>query len=196
MTKTRFLIAGLLAGAAAMAATAAAASPITITETVVASGSLDGDAFTDALVTFVGTGDTSNVVGQFQISNLPLNVSVAGGGSDNFVDSIAVVANSGSMDIGLGDFTTGLALLFVGDFPGGYNLKSNYSLTGNTIVNNGASYNTSGGTFSFSSTAETATFNAQVSGGVPEPATWALMIMGFGLTGAALRGRYRKAQAA
>jgi hypothetical protein len=33
------------------------------------------------------------------------------------------------------------------------------------------------------------------SGAIPEPATWALMIAGFGLAGAALRRRYRRADA-
>jgi hypothetical protein len=33
------------------------------------------------------------------------------------------------------------------------------------------------------------TFQASGGGGVPEPATWALMIMGFGAVGASLRGR-------
>ncbi len=34
-----------------------------------------------------------------------------------------------------------------------------------------------------------ATFNGAVQGAVPEPATWAMMIMGFGLVGATMRRR-------
>jgi hypothetical protein len=78
--------------------------------------------------------------------------------------------------------------LFVGGFPGGYDLKSDYSLTGRAIVDAGDTYNTAAGTFSFRGVAETATFQAEL-GGVPEPATWALMIAGYGLAGAALRRR-------
>jgi hypothetical protein len=37
--------------------------------------------------------------------------------------------------------------------------------------------------------ASNGTFSAAVSGAVPEPATWAMMIAGFGMTGAALRRR-------
>ena len=36
----------------------------------------------------------------------------------------------------------------------------------------------------------------RVGPGVPEPAAWALMLLGFGLSGAALRGRVRRAHAA
>jgi hypothetical protein len=35
------------------------------------------------------------------------------------------------------------------------------------------------------------TFDIVVSGAVPEPATWAMMILGFGMAGASLRGRRR-----
>jgi hypothetical protein len=37
--------------------------------------------------------------------------------------------------------------------------------------------------------------NIQVLQGVPEPATWAMMIVGFGMTGAALRGSVRNRRA-
>lgn len=55
------------------------------------------------------------------------------------------------------------------DAPGGYSLYEYSSVTGN--------YSSVNGDFAIS----------EVGGGVPEPATWALMLAGFGLSGAALR---------
>jgi hypothetical protein len=176
------------AGALALSAQAAQATPITFTETVTASGALGADSFSDALVTFTGTADTGDVVGAYQISHLPISVDVAGLGSADFTDDFLLYANNASPNIGMGDITTGFALLYVGGPLGGYDLQSNFTLTGFSQRNLGASYNTTVGAFSFRSTAETATFQAQL-GAVPEPAAWALMIGGFGLTGAILRRR-------
>jgi PEP-CTERM motif len=187
MSRIAWRIAGL-ATAALLAASAAQATPITFTETVTGSGLLGGDSFTNAVVTFTGTADTGDVVGAYQISHLPLSVDVADLGSADFTDDILLFANSVSSDIGFGDTTTGFALLFVGGFPGGYNLQSDFSLTGPAIVNPGQSSGTTAGAFLFSSTAETAVFDAKLSP-TPEPAAWALMIAGFGLTGVALRRR-------
>lgn len=189
MRKT-FLLLAAGAGALSLAAGAANATPITVTGSVIGTGSLGGDVFTDALVTFKALTDTDDVIGAFQINNIPLDVTVAGLGSAAFTDSMAVVANPNPLaqDIGFGDFSNGFALLFVGGFPGGYDLKSNYTLTGNSIFNVGKTYGTTGGDFSFRSTAETATFTATL-GAVPEPAAWALMLAGFAGVGVALRRR-------
>ena len=54
----------------------------------------------------------------------------------------------------------------------------------------GADYNYDDESFVFTNTA------TAVNGAVPEPATWALMISGFGLAGAALRRRQRPAASA
>ncbi|HLZ75156.1 MAG TPA: PEPxxWA-CTERM sorting domain-containing protein [Phenylobacterium sp.] len=177
-----------IAGALGLTAQSAQATPITFIETVNASGMLGADVFSDALVTFTGTADTTDVVGAYQISHLPISVDVAGLGSAAFTDDFLLYANNNGPNIGMGDITTGLALLYVGGPLGGYDLQSNFSLTGISQKNLGASYNTTAGAFSFRTTAETATFQAQL-GAVPEPAAWALMISGFGLAGAALRRR-------
>jgi len=182
------IAAAALVGVVALTAQAALATPITVSASVIGSGILGGDVFTDALVTFSAVTDTDDVIGHYQINNIPLDVTVAGLGEAAFTDDMGVVANSLANDIGFGDFTGGLALLFVGDFPGGYDLKSSFTLTGPSMVNPGASYNTDAGTFSFRSTGEAATFTAKLSA-APEPGAWALMIAGFGLTGAALRRR-------
>jgi hypothetical protein len=56
-------------------------------------------------------------------------------------------------------------------------------MTGNTIFVRG----TSGADSSFSGTITLA--NTGTGGAIPEPATWAMMLMGFGAAGAAVRGR-------
>jgi hypothetical protein len=176
------------AGALALTAQGAQATPITFTETIIASGALGADSFSDALVTFTGTADTGDVVGAYQISDLPLTVDVAGLGSATFTDDFLLYANNAGNFIGIGETAIPLALLYVEGALGGYDLQSDFLLNGLASRNLGSSYNTTAGTFSFSSTAETATFEAKL-GAVPEPAAWALMIAGFGLTGAMLRRR-------
>lgn len=184
------LLATALASAALMSAQRAQATPITFTETVIGSGTLDGEVFSDALVTFTGAADTTQVIGHSQISHLPIEVDVAGVGSDTFTDDFLVFANDvANTNIGFGDVTNNLALMYVAGPVNGYDLKSDFSLTGGVIKNLNADYATTGGDFSFSGTAEVATFRAELGSATPEPAAWALMITGFGLTGAMLRRR-------
>jgi len=189
MSRLAILVAGVAAGTV-LCAQAAQATPITFIETVIGSGVLDGDVFSNALVTFTGTGDTTQVIGHSQISHLPINVDVAGVGSDVFTDDFLVFANDiANTNIGFGDITNGLALLYVNGAINGYDLKGDFLLTGGVARNLNADYATGGGVFSFRSTGEVATFRAELGSATPEPATWALMIAGFGLAGAALRRR-------
>ena len=181
-----------VAGAVGLSATAAQATPITVLGSVVGTGELGGNDFTNALVIFSAVTDTDDVIGSYQINNIPLDVTVTGLGSASFTDSMSVVANANplALDIGFGDFTNGEGLLFIKGFLGGFALDSNYVHHGAPAIDPGISYNTNVGTFSFRSVGESGTFAAKL-GGVPEPASWALMIAGFGLAGAALRRQRR-----
>jgi hypothetical protein len=66
------------------------ADGIVITETTIASGSLDGTAFSDALVTLTVMGSPTNMTGGAPIFKLPgtATVSVAGNGTDTFTAKV------------------------------------------------------------------------------------------------------------
>src|SRR5689334_10055883 len=70
------------------------ARPITYTEEAIASGTLDGQPFTDADVMLSASGDTSNIThpGAILIRNAPVagTVTVAGIGTDKFTIPVEV----------------------------------------------------------------------------------------------------------
>jgi hypothetical protein len=101
----------------------------------------------------------------------------------------------------LGGGNQTIQLLAMGDYAGGMF---------NSLVNNNLDFTFTHHSLSFvaNSTSTALTFlvntpgpdnvdtildNVSVSGAVPEPATWAMMLMGFGLIGATLRGSRRAA---
>ncbi|MBU1374440.1 MAG: PEPxxWA-CTERM sorting domain-containing protein [Alphaproteobacteria bacterium] len=93
---------------------------------------------------------------------------------------------------GLEVLSTGLLPYAPGMVPSAQGVWAGFS----TVINSGASTSL---VLSFVDTANTHEYNdfafddvslvAQEQNGVPEPGTWALMLAGFGLTGAALRRR-------
>ena len=93
MKQTTLILAGF---SLLLAARHGQAAPITYTEQALASGTLGARVFTNALVTIVFTGDTTNVTGGagFFTNNLgTATISVAGIGTGTFTSSLFVFDN-------------------------------------------------------------------------------------------------------
>ena len=165
----------------------AEAGPITYTETVTGSGSLGGTAFQDALITIVGTADTSNVTmprsGLFTVLTAT-TVTVATVGSATFTDIIQAVDNQGNILAGFGDDTNNLFV--AGNHNSAfatYDLKSPIAPTSGTAdINPGETFATSVGTLEIDSTSSDGTFSASTTQAVPEPTSMVMLGIGaFGL---------------
>jgi hypothetical protein len=190
--------------------------PITYTEQLEASGSLDGSAFTDAAVTLTMHNDTNNVVVSGYAAELgTATVSVAGLGADTFKDQISVVDvfHGTPPYVGFEDLTIGQIIVVqcgdntcaLGDttFGGGYLLATaigpitgEVGSPGGGLAGGGNPIPTIGGDLILSSTTTgLGTFTA-TAGVIPEPATWVTMLMGFAGLGAAMRSRRKSAPAA
>jgi hypothetical protein len=187
MTRSRLQ---LLMSSAVIALTLASyetaeASPITYTASVVASGSLGGSTFTNALVTVALTGDTTTVFGGPPIwfNNGTGTVTIAGLGTATFTGEIRAVANNTLSRAGIGDFTASLGILFV-DNPAfaTYDLSTAIGpLSGSPAFNTSQQFATTSGSFILSSVGTApASFSASsATAAVPEPG--ALLLMGTGL---------------
>jgi hypothetical protein len=190
---TALVAVGMLAAGSASAAT------LSFIESTTASGSLSGASFSNALVTFSGTGDTNDITvlspGIYGIVGVPVSVTIAGLGSANFTDMIQLVSNTPNNDIGIGDTDLNQGILFTGVTNSGYDLSTSYGpVSGTAILNPGQAYATSAGSFVLN-TAGATTYQATVGAvsAAPEPVSWALMLLGFSAVGSTLRGRRTKA---
>jgi hypothetical protein len=179
---------------------AAAATPMTYDFSGIATGTLADNAF-DTTFDVLVTGDTSGVellspgtyangtVGFGNPSAGPVTFSITLTGLGVFsVTDPGYIFNLAQN--GLGGFGSSTD----GDFaymsaPGltGYELTTSLgpiAVTGTAIQH----VETSGGDLAFSTFSDT-TFVANAGGGVPEPAAWAMMLVGFGGLGAVMRRR-------
>jgi hypothetical protein len=180
--------------ALAIAAPASAAQ-ITYTFTGAFDGTLNGNTFTGSIATFTGVGDTTTVSTN-GFSNLVAlsSLSAFSGGTTYNVSTPATfyVNGNGYAGIAFGDlngddnYFSGINVALLG-----YDGISNFGpvaidYTDNVIAN----FSTDNGAVTLNN-ATNGTFSAVVdaSAAVPEPATWGMMILGFGLVGAGMRRR-------
>ena len=183
----------LSAGAAAIAFTASAnAATITYTFGGNFGGTINGDAFASA-GTFTATGDTDDAFAVGSGMRVPLSAvsAVLDGTTYNFTTQTQFFLNAADY-VGLfpGCCGTGGGS-FSGTGPGldSYDGVSNFATTALTDTFVGpVTIFSDGGTITLSSWTD-GTFGAVVAGPVPEPATWALLILGFGVVGGAMRRR-------
>lgn len=194
------VVAALMVGGAG----AAQATPVTYDFNGFATGTLAGSAFATNFDIFV-TGDTSGVE---QLPVPPYSPGTYVNGDVGFGNpTLGPITFSITLD-GLGVFTLSnpgyifnVAPSGIGGFGsstgGDFAYMSNPGLTGYqltgafgplAVTGSGTqSVDTSGGNLAFNAFRDT-TFTAN-GGAVPEPATWAMMLLGFGGLGAALRHR-------
>ena len=188
-----------LAFAAALAAAMfglgqAQAAELFFTETTTASGSLNGVAFTNKLITFSGAADTSNI---FSLApgasdlDVPLSVTVQGLGTAHFTDEMIVFGTPIGVvhSVGFTDRTLKQGLLNIVLPSTSYDLSTPFGpVTGTTGIPKPLTFATDDGAFVISGTPLSVTFQA-VLAPVPEPSTWLMMIGGLGMLGATLRRR-------
>ncbi len=185
----------LAAGVAALSlGSAANAATITYTFNGTFTGTLNGQAFSTG-ATFTGIGDTDTLYtqGLTRYVNLDTVFAVAGGTTYNLQTTTQFYLNGGNY-AGLffgccGNGGGG----FSGTGPGlvGYDAVSSLANTPLTLTFAGpVTFNTDQGVVQISGF-ENGSFGASVAGVVPEPGTWALLILGFGAVGGAMRRRPR-----
>jgi PEP-CTERM motif len=184
------IIAIVLLGTLLWTSSPALADGVTYTETDVASGSLGGASFSDALVTITLLGDTSTlttgIFGALEVFG-PATVTVDGIGTASFTDSLAafdspIFGSAGILDSSLGPFGSDVLDTMDPTF-GTYDLTTNIgSITDSSLFNpdDGSCYAcfaTTDGSFVLTSESGASTFSATTA--VPEPSS--LFLLGAGL---------------
>jgi PEP-CTERM motif len=187
------IIALVLLGTLLWTSSPALADGATYTETDVASGSLGGASFSDALVTITLLGDpstaTTGIFGALEVFG-PATVTVEGIGTASFTDSLAAFDNPtgfGVGDAGILDSSVGGIGLDVLDTIdpafGTYDLTTNIGpITDSSAFNPddgscAACFATTDGSFVLTSESGASTFSATTA--VPEPSS--LFLLGAGL---------------
>ena len=170
------VLAAFLLLATGAVSTPASAILITYTQTAVVSGSLNGTAFTDNVLTLTMTGDTSNIIPEFQLY-APLAFTLSGGGSGVFTGETSINLQQVGQ-AGLVVFLVATDFTFI-DAPefATYDLSTAFGpVTSEDAFVYGVPLPTSAGDLILDPfTIGTATFTATI----PEPSTWAMMLLGF-----------------
>jgi hypothetical protein len=180
MYMKRFYLAAALAASALTATSASAATPLTVTYTGTVQGSSNGgndNLGGNVVFTGVTTQEDAND-GVFSYSNF---TALYAGTTYTFANVSAAFSAANVLDV----------------FTGGTKVTS-FNFAPGTMFAVGQTYATtlgSGGTF----TVDPSVGNVNFTGGtgfvtssiaaVPEPATWAMMLVGFGMMGASMRYR-------
>ena len=195
MLKRASLFAGVVTASALWACPAYAASEIyTITGT--GSGSLNGTAFSNAAFTFTLTGDptTLQTLGLITVIDPLTTATVTIGGLGPVTFGLDTRLGQNNVEVFFSRASGGNDLF---DFmlSSGVNLASNFGpVTGTnvTALNQFINVATSGGNLTFTQSSSVQFSGTLSNTSLPEPATWATMMLGFAGIGFAAR-RNRKA---
>lgn len=188
----KIILASLAFSASVLAPAAANAAEIIYTFTGDFAGTLNGDPFaTSAIFTGLGDTDTLSTVGLTSYVNLSSLSAFAGGVTYNISTTTQFYLNGGNYaGLFFGSAGNGGGA-FSGTGPGlaGYDATSSLATTPLTAYFTGpVSFQTDKGAVQLSSFSN-GTFGSTVSAAVPEPATWAMMLLGFAAVGFAMRRR-------
>ncbi len=180
---TRNLTAAAAATIAMTIATSAGAEKVAYTVTGSFGGSVDGTTFAGQRLTFRGVGDTGDAQDIFDEIHQPLNsLSIVGlGARYDVTEATTFFLSPGASFAGIvdGDGATGL-LRFAYD-PANPMTAAPVTFFTDALTRGFA---TSGGAFLIATGSD---MSFSVGGAVPEPATWAAMVIGFAVAGSALR---------
>jgi len=194
----KLIVAALLAAASVSAP--ASAAVITYSFTGTFSGSASGVGYSGQRVTFTGIGDTASArtVSDLTLVNLSSLTATDATGATVFslTEAVSFVARPFNGAIGFVSPTVDrvyFAMTTAG--TGGYNgLSATGPFTGNAYEGTtaGATFASNFGPSRIDGLTDVS-FRATTAGAaVPEPATWGLMLAGFGLAGGAMRVRRRR----
>ncbi|WP_156255790.1 PEPxxWA-CTERM sorting domain-containing protein [Sandarakinorhabdus oryzae] len=165
----RFKKLALMAAVTALALPSMAAA---VTYTYVGSWRVDGTPYTGVNPAFTGQAAAAFIFG---------------GSASNYAIS-TVDANPANID-----FQSWVSVWFAGSFPDCPGFPCGRKVAQDFAVSTGGFYQSPGDTSAFVSDwaqgEQFTNYAFTVEGGVPEPASWMMLITGFGLTGAALRRR-------
>jgi hypothetical protein len=156
---------------------------ITYTETVIASGSLNGTAFTNASLTISATANTTQIIsgggGFFSVIPTSNSFTITGVGSGSFTSSIFDVFvnqtfSSPSAAAGFGgDGGASILDTFNSAFSTYALATAIGPISGSSFINSGSSFATTAGGFVLTSTTGNVSFTATPAG-VPEPSSLAM----------------------
>ena len=204
MHETNRIVPAVVLGIASIfiAASPSFGASITYTEQATASGSLNGIPFTDETVVLSMNNSTTNVTtggpGLFFNAGT-VTLSIGGGPAVTFTDPTHVFSDQGPPGAGFEDVSSSEDILdTVSASFATYDLTTSIGpIVGSSVINDGISFPTSGGDFVLTSAGD-ATFTSVASetNAIPEPSTWAMMLIGFAGLGYAGYRRARAAQAA
>jgi hypothetical protein len=170
------------------AAIGARANAITIVEQATGNGSLDGQAFSAALITLTFTGDTNNifVLGESILLNGTATVSVAGQGSDTFTDTMEEYVVDSFGDAGIADKSVSSFIVILesdSSLFNTYGLNTSIGPVDATPSLSGQTFPTVSGQFRITSLTTiddtTSVFYTATVGGVPEPGSFLLLAAGI-----------------
>ena len=185
-TMTKLMLAATVAISGISAATTANAALVTYTFSGVFDGTINGQGFSNSQATFTGIGDTDNAFFQQDANFVPLSsfTAVSGGTTYDFGAGFNFWS---SQSFGTSGFKTGDDFIaFTG--LGNYANPSNLAPTPVSVYFYATQpFASSQGAVVITNATQTS-FSASVAA-VPETATWGMMILGFGMIGAASRSR-------
>lgn len=187
--------------AAALVASTAAVTPASAATIVYNFGGtfsgINGGPFADVNAVFTGVGDTDSVADlgdNTSAISLSSFSAVAGGLTYNFTTPVSFFVNRGQNFAGIINqaYSTGFVRFF-GSSPTAFTSYDGVS----SLANTGATFYTDGATAAYNTDrgdvlvtgASGLSFSADIASPAPEPATWAMMLLGFGVIGYALRRR-------
>ena len=192
--------AALAASAVPLFAGPASAATIDYIFSGTASFTLNGVTFTDDPFTLTYVSNTSTISsGGGEFTNVGVGTFVSGSTSVTLtgdINEVILLPSSDTMSFGqvvFSPFNVADEAIVNSAFGGSYKLSTAFPLTSGSLnPPTAATYSTNGGALVFADDSFT-TVSFQATGGVPEPSTWAMMLLGFAGLGFAGYRRGRKA---